>query len=166
MPEAKNYLSRFEEQKSSAKIEGLPSDIIVYVDQFHPKVTYDNRGVVAKAIKDEQGNEKFIYPETMEDIFGCMQPEIDVKLINEKGEEEKNLFTFGKMEDFDIDKGLIENNEFFRDLRDKTENYEDAKNQIKNNSTLRDILKYPEAKNELKTLLVSILEELNNSKNN
>jgi len=158
-----NYLSKFEEEDSSAGIEGLSQNKTLYVDQFTADVNFENRGLAMKEV-EENGQKRGVYPRTMKDVFGYFNPKVEVDFSGEGGETKKEVLNFKEMKDFEINNGkgnLITNSSFLSDLRNKKENCETVQKQIEKNARLRDILKDSESKNELKTLLESILEELN-----
>jgi hypothetical protein len=160
-----NYLSKFEEEDSSAGIEGLSQNKTLYVDQFTADVTFENRGL-AMTEEEENGQKRGVYPRSMKDVFAYFKPSMETDFMSEDGMVKETL-SFKEMKDFDINNGkgnLINNSPFLSDLRSKKENCENVQKQIEKNARLRDILKDAEAKNELKELLESILSELNNAK--
>ena len=158
-----NYLSRIEDEESSAGIEGLSQNKTLYADQFTAEVTYENRGLAMSEV-EENGQKRGVYPRTMKEVFTYFKPAVEVDFSGEGGETKKEILHFKEMKDFDINNGkgnLINNSPFLNDLRSKKENCENVQKQIEKNSRLRDILKDAEAKNELRELLESMLAELN-----
>ena len=162
-----NYLSRIEDEESSAGMEGLSQNKTLYVDQFTADVTFENRGLAMKEV-EENGQKRGVYPRTMKEVFTYFKPKVEVDFTGEGGETKKEVLTFNEMKDFEINNGkgnLISNSTFLGDLRSKKENCENVQKQIEKNARLRDILKDAEGKKELKSLLESILEELNGNNN-
>jgi hypothetical protein len=160
-----NYLSKFEEEDSSAGIEGLAQNKTLYVDQFTADVTYENRGLAMEEVV-EDGQKRGVYPRTMKEVFAYFKPKVEVDFLGDAGETKKEILNFKEIKDFEINNGkgnLITNSPFLSDLRSKKENCENVQKQIEKNARLRDILKDPQSKNELKTLLESLLVELNES---
>ena len=160
-----NYLSRLEDEESSAGIEGLSQNKTLYVDQFTADVTFENRGLAMKEV-EENGQKRGVYPRTMKEVFAYFNPKVEVDFAGDGGETKKEVLHFKEMKDFEINNGkgnLITNSPFLSDLRSREENCETVQKQIEKNARLRDILKDAEAKNELKALLESILVELNES---
>ena len=161
-----NYLSKFEEEDSSAGIEGLSQNKTLYVDQFTADVNFENRGLAMEEV-EENGQKRGVYPRTMKEVFAYFKPAMEAGFIDEEGGSVKETLCFKEMKDFEINNGkgnLVNNSPFLNDLRSKKENCENVQKQIEKNARLRDILKDAEAKGELKELLESILEELNNAK--
>jgi hypothetical protein len=161
-----NYLSKFEEEDSSAGIEGLSQNKTLYADQFTADVTFENKGLAMEEV-EENGQKRGVYPRTMKDVFAYYKPAVEANFVSEDGGSVKETLRFSEMKDFEINNGkgnLVNNSTFLSDLRSRKENCENVQKQIEKNARLRDILKDAEAKNELKELLESILTELNNAK--
>ena len=161
-----NYLSKFEEEESYARIEELSQNKTLYVDQFTPEVNFENRGLAMDEV-EENGQKRGVYPRSMKEVFAYYKPAIETGFVDEEGGSVRETLQFKEIKDFDINNGkgnLINNSQFLSDLRSKKENCENVQKQIERNARLRDILKDAEAKNELKELLESILTELNNTK--
>ena len=157
-----NYLSRIEDEESSAGIEGLSQNKTLYVDQFTADVTFENRGLAMQEV-EENGQKRGVYPRTMKEVFAYFKPKVEVDFAGD-GETKKEVLNFKEMKDFEINNGkgnLINNSAFLSDLRSKKENCENVQKQIEKNARLRDILKDAESKGELKALLESLLVELN-----
>ena len=162
-----NYLSRIEDEESSAGIEGLSQNKTLYVDQFTADVTYENRGLAMKEV-EENGQKRGVYPRSMKETFDYFKPKVEVDFSGDGGETKKEVLNFKEMKDFEINNGkgnLITNSSFLGDLRSKKENCENVQKQIEKNARLRDVLKDKESRNELKALLESILVELNEANN-
>jgi len=160
-----NYLSRIEEEDSSARIEGLSENKTLYVDQFTADVTFENRGLAMEEV-EEDGQKRGVYPRSMKEVFAYYKPKVEVDFAGDGGESKKEVLNFNEMKDFDINNGkgnLVTNSPFLSDLRSKKDNCETVQKQIEKNARLREILKDAEARGELKALLESILVELNES---
>jgi hypothetical protein len=158
-----NYLSRIEEEDSSAGIEGLSQNKTLYVDQFTSDVTYDNKGLAMEEV-EEDGQKRGVYPRTMKEVFTYFKPKVEVDFSGEGGETKKEVLNFNEMKDFEINNGkgnLIANSAFLSDLKTRKDNCDNVQKTIEKNARLRDILKDAEARGELKTLLESVLAELN-----
>jgi predicted component of type VI protein secretion system len=159
-----NYLSRIEDEESSAGMEGLSQNKTLYVDQFTTDVTHENRGLAMEEV-EENGQKRGVYPKTMKEVFAYFKPKVEIDFSGDGGETKKEILNFKEMKDFEMNNGkgnLITNSSFLSDLRNKKENCENVQKQIEKNARLRDILKDSEARGELKALLESILVELNN----
>jgi hypothetical protein len=158
-----NYLSRIEDEESSARIEGLSQNKTLYVDQFTSDVNFENRGLAMEEVV-EDGQKRGVYPRSMKETFAYFKPKVEVDFAGDAGETKKEILNFNEMKDFDINNGkgnLVSNSPFLSDLRSKKENCENVQKQIEKNARLRDILKDDEARDELKALLESVLVELN-----
>jgi hypothetical protein len=158
-----NYLSRLEDEESSAGIEGLSQNKTLYVDQFTSDVTYENRGLAMEEV-EEDGQKRGVYPKTLKETFAYFKPKVEVDLMGDGGETKKEVFSFKEMKDFEVNNGkgnLVNNSPFLSDLRSKKENCENVQKQIEKNAKLRDILKDAASRGELKDLLESVLAELN-----
>jgi len=158
-----NYLSRIEEEDSSAGIEGLSQNKTLYVDQFTADVTFENRGLAMEEV-EEDGKKRGVYPRTMKEVFAYYKPKVEVGFSGDGGETKKEVLNFKDMKDFEINNGkgdLVNNSPFLSNLRNKKENCESVQKQIEKNARLRDILKDAESRGELKSLLESLLGELN-----
>jgi hypothetical protein len=161
-----NFLSRIEEEDSSAVIEGLSQNKTLYVDQFTSEVTFDNKGLAMQEV-EEEGRKRGVYPKSLKEVFAYYKPNIEVELAGDNGETTREIINFKEMKDFEINNGkgnLVNNSPFLSDLRSKKENCENVQKQIEKNARLREILKDPESRGELKTLLETLLSELNEAK--
>ncbi|MCL1851377.1 MAG: hypothetical protein FWF70_08270 [Bacteroidetes bacterium] len=161
-----NFLSRLEDEDSSAGIEGLSQNKTMYVDQFTSEVTFDNRGLAMKEV-EEDGQKRGVYPKNLKDTFDYFKPKVEIDFTADGGETKKEVLNFKEMKDFEINNGkgnLVTNSPFLSDLRTKKENCENVQKTIEKNARLRDILKDPEGRSDLKALLESLLEELNQVK--
>ena len=160
-----NYLSKFEEEDSSAGIEGLSNNKILYADQFTNEVDYRNKGLAQEEVEID-GQKRSVHPRTMKDVYAYFKPSMEMEFVTGDGTVKETLY-FKETKDFDINNGkgnLINNSQFLSGLRSKRENCVKMQKQIELNTRLRNILKDKEAKEELKELLESILVELNNAK--
>jgi len=160
-----NYLSKFEEEDSSAGIEGLANNKILYADQFTSEVVYDNKGLAMEEVEMD-GQKRGVYPRTMKDVYAYFKPSIEMDFVTDEGPVKETLY-FKETKDFEINNGkgnLINNSSFLSGLRSRRDNCAKLRKQIELNTRLRTILKDKEGKEELRELLQSILEELNNAK--
>jgi len=160
-----NYLSRIEDEESSAAIEGLSQNKTLYVDQFTDEVTFENRGLAMEEV-EEDGQKRGVYPRNLKETFAYFKPKTEVEFSGEDGGTVKETITFKEMKDFEINNGkgnLVNNSPFLSKLKSGKENCENVQKQIEKNARLREILKDPESRDELKAMLENILSELNES---
>jgi hypothetical protein len=160
-----NFFFFFEDEDSSAGIEGLSQNKTLYVDQFTSEVTFANRGLAMQEV-EENGQKRGVYPKSIKEVFAHFKPNVEVELLGDTDETKKEIFNFKEIKDFEINNGkgnLVNNSPFLSDLRSKKENCENVQKQIEKNARLREILKDAESRGELKTLLETLLLELNES---
>jgi len=161
-----NFLSRLEDEESSAGIEGLSQNKTMYVDQFTSDVNFENRGLAMREV-EENGQKRGVYPRNLKETFDYFKPNVEVSFSGDGGETKKEVLNFKEMKDFEINNGkgnLISNSPFLSDLRSKKENCENVQKTIEKNARLRDILKDAEGRGELKAMLEALLAELNQVK--
>jgi len=160
-----NYLSRIEDEESSARIEGLSQNKTLYVDQFTEEVNFDNRGLAMEEV-EEDGQKRGVYPRSLKEVFAYYKPKTDVEFTDESGGSVKETLTFKEMKDFEINNGkgnIVNNSPFLSNLKSSKENCENVQKQIEKNARLRDILKDAGGRSELKAMLETLLAELNES---
>lgn len=160
-----NYLSRLEDEESSAGIEALSFNKTLYIDQFTSTVTPQNKGLAMAEI-EQNGQKRGVYPRNIKEVFGYFKPSIETDFVTEDGGFVSETLYFKEMKDFDINNGkgnLISNSQFLSNLRNQKETFENLQKNIEKNARLRAMLKNQEAKNELKELLASLLVELKNA---
>jgi predicted component of type VI protein secretion system len=135
----------------------------MYVDQFTADVNFENRGLAMREV-EEDGQKRGVYPKTLKETFDYFKPKVAIDFTADDGGTKQEVLNFNEMKDFEINNGkgnLVTNSPFLSDLRTKRENCENVQKTIEKNARLRDILKDPEGRGELKALLESLLEELN-----
>jgi hypothetical protein len=160
-----NYLSRIEDEESSAAVEGLSMNKTLYVDQFTDEVTFDNRGLAMDEV-EEDGQKRGVFPRNLKETFAYFKPKTEVEFTGADGGSVKETMVFKEMKDFEINNGkgnLVNNSPFLSGLKSGKENCENVQKSIEKNARLREILKDAESRGELKAMLETILAELEES---
>lgn len=148
-----NFISRFEEEDNGAKVNVIDANKTLIINQFTMDASSEP--------------ELFEGAKTMADVFDFFKPTADVEFENENGECVPETLHFNEMKDFDVNGGkgkLVTNSEFLSDVKDHLDTSSKIRKQIEQNGKLRSILKDNQAREELKNLLQSMLDELEQAK--
>ena len=111
--------------------------------------------------------ELFQEANTIKDVFEKFKPQTNVEFQTEQGDYVEETLSFNEMKDFEINNGsgqLVNNSSFLLSAKNNIEANAKIKKQIEQNKKLRDILGKTESKEELRTVLQSMLDELENTK--
>ena len=133
-----NFISRFEEEDNGAKVNVIDANKTLIINQFTMDASSE--------------------PE----LFEGAKTMADVEFENENGECVPETLHFNEMKDFDVNGGkgkLVTNSEFLSDVKDHLDTSSKIRKQIEQNGKLRSILKDNQAREELKNLLQSMLDE-------
>lgn len=144
-----NFISRFEEEDNGAKVNAIDSNKTLIINQFTSDASEEP--------------ELFQEAKTMADVFDHFKPNVDVDFENENGEVVTETLHFNEMKDFDVNGGkgnMVTNSEVLSGIKMHVDNAAKVKKQIEQNSKLRAILKDAQAREDLKALLQSMLDEL------
>lgn len=144
-----NFISRFDEEDNGSKVNLLDANKTLLIDQFTSDATEEP--------------ELFENAKTMADVFDHFKPNVDVDFENENGETITETLHFNEMKDFDVNGGkgnLVSNSEVLSNIKLHADNASKVRKQIEQNSKLRAILKDSSARDDLKALLQSMLDEL------
>ncbi|MBP5327280.1 MAG: hypothetical protein J6Y98_05150 [Bacteroidales bacterium] len=147
-----NFISRFDEEDNGAKVNLLDANKTLLIDQFTSEATEEP--------------ELFEGAKTMADVFEHFKPSVDVDFQNENGETVTETLHFNEMKDFDVNGGkgnLVSNSKILSDIKLHADNAAKVNKQIEQNSKLRAILKDSQSRDDLKALLQSMLDELEQS---
>lgn len=148
-----NFISKDLGEDDGAKVNALDANKTLIIDQFN-----SDAGEVPELFQEAK---------TMKDVFDHFKPSVDVDFENENGEIVSETLHFNEMKDFDVNGGkgnLVANSKFLSDVKIHSDNAAKVRKQIEQNSKLRDILKDSAAKEDLRALLQSMLDELENNK--
>jgi predicted component of type VI protein secretion system len=123
----------------------------------------DNRTLMAEQLTDKAPKDaKAQEFKNIDEVFDHFQPEVDMTFENEKGVPQKETLTFRNLNDFGPD-GIALQSAFLNGIKNKKEVYENFIELIKKNTTLRNALSEPDAKNQVLKGLQAMLLELENS---
>ena len=96
-------------------------------------------------------------------MFDHFKPEVEVNFTDDEGGVVTETLHFNEIKDFEADGGrgnLVANSEFLSEQKAQMDSYAKVRKQIEQNKKLRDILKDPKSKEELKDYLEYLLNEL------
>ena len=146
-----NFISMAPDEQSNAKVSLIDQNKTLMIDQYTSDV--------------EPGNPEFVEDvHNIEDAFAHFKPKVDVTFTDEEGGAVEETLKFGELRDFEANGGkgrLVENSEFLSGVKMKIETNQKVRKSIEQNRKLRDILKDAGSRDELKQMLQSMLDELN-----
>ena len=146
-----NFISMAPDEESNAKVSLLDQNKTLMIDQYTTDV--------------EAGNPDFVEDiHNINDAFEHFKPKVNVTFTDEEGGAVEETLKFGELRDFEANGGkgrLVENSEFLSGVKMKIETNQKVRKSIEQNRKLRDILKEAGSRDELKQMLQSMLDELN-----
>lgn len=146
-----NFISAAPDEESNAKVNVLDQNKTLMIDQYTTDV--------------EAGNPEFVEDiQKINDAFERFKPKVDVTFTNEEGDMVDETLKFSELRDFEANGGkgrLVENSKFLSGVKMKIETNQKIQKSIKQNRKLHDILKDAGSRDELKQMLQSMLDELN-----
>ena len=146
-----NFISMAPDEESSAKVSLIDQNKTLMIDQYTSDV--------------EAGNPEFVEDiQNINDAFERFKPKVDVTFTDEEGGAVEETLKFGELRDFEANGGkgrLVENSPFLSGTKMKIETNAKIRKSIEQNRKLRDILKEAGSREEMKTMLQSMLDELN-----
>ena len=148
--EEKNFISKATDEESGSSISALDTNKTLFIDQYTTDV-------------QSEDPELFEDAKTIGDVFDHFKPEVEVNFTDEEGGVVTEMLHFNEIKDFEANGGkgnLVANSEFLSGEKGKMDSYAKVRKQIEQNKKLRDILKDPKSKEELKEYLQAMLAEL------
>ena len=148
--EEKNFISKATDEESGSNVSALDTNKTLFIDQY----TTDVQSEDPELFEDAQ---------TIADVFDHFKPEVEVNFTDDEGGVVTETLHFNEIKDFEANGGkgnLVANSEFLSDQKGKMDSYAKVRKQIEQNKKLRDILKDPQSKEELKEYLQALLTEL------
>jgi hypothetical protein len=145
-----NFISMAPDEESSAKVSLIDQNKTLMIDQY----TSDVEAGAPEFVEDIQN---------INDAFERFKPKVDVTFTDEEGGAVEETLKFGELRDFEANGGkgrLVENSPFLSGVKMKIETNQKIRKSIEQNRKLRDILKEAGSRDELKTMLQSMLDEL------
>lgn len=148
--EEKNFISKATDEESGSNVSALDTNKTLFIDQYTTDV-------------QSEDPELFEDAKTIGDVFDHFKPEVEVNFTDEEGGVVTEMLHFNEIKDFEANGGkgnLVANSEFLSGEKGKMDSYAKVRKQIEQNKKLRDILKDPKSKEELKEYLQAMLAEL------
>ncbi|MBR2285112.1 MAG: hypothetical protein IKP57_04165 [Paludibacteraceae bacterium] len=146
-----NFISMAPDEQSNAKVSLIDQNKTLMIDQYTSDV--------------EPGNPEFVEDiHNIEDAFEHFKPKVDVTFTDENGGAVEETLHFGEIRDFEANGGkgrLVENSQYLSGVKMQIETNQKIRKSIEQNRKLREILKDAESRDELKAMLQSMLNELN-----
>ena len=148
--EEKNFISKATDEESGSNVSALDTNKTLFIDQY---------------TTDVQSEDPELYEDakTIGDVFDHFKPEVEVNFTDSEGGVVTEMLHFNEIKDFEANGGkgnLVANSEFLSGEKGKMDSYAKVRKQIEQNKKLRDILKDPKSKEELKEYLQYLLSEL------
>ena len=145
-----NFISMAPDEESNAKVSLIDQNKTLMIDQYTTDV--------------DAGNPEFVEDiHNINDAFEHFKPKVNVTFTDEDGGAVEESLKFGELRDFEAGGGkgrLVENSPFLSGVKMKIETNTKIRKSIEQNRKLRDILKEAGSRDELKTMLQSMLDEL------
>ena len=146
-----NFISMAPDEQSNAKVSLIDQNKTLMIDQYPSDV--------------EPGNPEFVEDiHNIEDAFEHFKPKVDVTFTDENGGAVEETLHFGEIRDFEANGGkgrLVENSQYLSGVKMQIETNQKIRKSIEQNRKLREILKDAESRGEMKAMLQSMLDELN-----
>jgi len=99
----------------------------------------------------------------VEEVFAHFKPAVSVEMNKSDGSTVSEDFRFSNLGDFSP-KALVEKSNYLKDLSIQQEQYAKILKQVKSNKLLKNVLENPDSRAALMDTLVTLMEELNDSK--
>lgn len=148
--EEKNFISKATDEESGSQVSALDTNKTLFIDQYTTDV-------------QSEDPELFEDAKTIGDVFDHFKPEVEVNFTDAEGGVVSETLHFKEIRDFEANGGkgnLVANSEFLSKEKGEMDSVAKVRKQIEQNKKLRDILKDPNSKEELKQYLQTLLSEL------
>ncbi|MBO6026728.1 MAG: hypothetical protein J6P73_05730 [Bacteroidales bacterium] len=148
--EEKNFISKATDEESGSNVSALDTNKTLFIDQYTTDV-------------QSEDPELFEDAKTIGDVFDHFKPEVEVNFTDDEGGVVTETLHFKEIKDFEANGGkgnLVANSEFLSGQKGQMDSYAKVRKQIEQNKKLRDIIKDPKSKEELKEYLQYLLTEL------
>jgi len=147
-----NFISDAPDEETGGVVNAISQNKTLYIGQFTDTVAEPELFQEAPNIKA---------------VFEKFKPKVNVEFQNEDGDSVEETLSFKEMKDFEVNNGngqLVSNSSFLLSVKNNIESNVKIKKQIEQNKRLRDILGNKQSKEELRNVLQSLLDELENTK--
>ena len=149
-----NFISMAPDEESSAKVSLVDQNKTLMIDQYTSDV--------------EPGNPEFVEDiQNIGDAFAHFKPKVNVTFTDAEGGAVEETLKFGELRDFEAQGGkgkLVQNSAFLSGVKEEIDTNAKIRKSIEQNRKLRDILKDAGSREELKAMLKSMLDELEETK--
>ncbi len=148
--EEKNFISKAIDEESGSNVSALDTNKTLFIDQY----TSDAQSEDPELLEDAK---------TIGDVFNHFKPNVEVNFTDDEGGVVTETLHFNEIKDFEANGGkgnLVANSEFLSHKKAQMDSVAKVRKQIESNKKLRDILKDPNSKEELKDYLQYLLNEL------
>ncbi|MCR5453572.1 MAG: hypothetical protein K6F33_01105 [Bacteroidales bacterium] len=145
-----NFISMAPDEESSAKVSLIDQNKTLMIDQY----TTDVDAGAPELVEDIQN---------INDAFEHFKPKVGVTFTDEEGGSVEETLRFGELRDFEAQGGkgrLVQNSPFLQGTKLKIETNQKIQKSIEQNRKLREILKDAASRDELRQVLQSMLDEL------
>ena len=146
-----NFISMAPDEESNAKVSLIDQNKTLMIDQYTSDV--------------EAGNPEFVEDiQNIGDAFAHFKPKVNVTFTDAEGGAVEETLKFGELRDFEAQGGkgkLVQNSAFLSGVKEEIDTNAKIRKSIEQNRKLRDILKDAGSRDELKQMLQSMLDELN-----
>lgn len=148
-----NFISMAPDEESNAVASPIDNNKTLLIDQYTADV--------------EPGSPDFVENvRNIQDAFDYFKPSVEVDFTDEEGGSVNERLHFGEIRDFEADGGkgrLVGNSQFLSNIKMKVDTNAKIRKSIEQNRKLRGILKDAGSRDELKVMLESMLNELENA---
>lgn len=148
-----NFISMTPDEESNAVASPIDNNKTLMIDQYTSDI--------------EPGSPDFVENiKNIQDAFDYFKPSVEVDFTDEEGGSVNECLHFGEIRDFEADGGkgrLVGNSQFLSNIKMKVDTNAKIRKSIEQNRKLRDILKDAGSRDELKAMLESMLNELENA---
>ena len=149
-----NFISMAPDEESKAKVSLIDQNKTLMIDQYTSDV--------------EPGNPEFVEDiQNIGDAFAHFKPKVNVTFTDAEGGSVEETLKFGELRDFEAQGGkgkLVQNSAFLSGVKEEIDTNAKIRKSIEQNRKLRDILKDAGSREELKAMLQSMLDELEETK--
>ena len=147
-----NFISDAPDEEAGGKVNAISQNKTLYIGQFTDAV-----------------NEPELFQDAtnINAVFEKFKPNVNVEFQDENGDTVEENLAFNEMSDFDANGGngkLVTNSSFLVDVKSNIDINAKMRKQIEQSKRLRDILGDQQSKEELRNVLQSLMDELDNEK--
>ena len=149
-----NFISMAPDEESNAKVSLIDQNKTLMIDQYTTDV--------------DAGNPEFVEDiQNIGDAFAHFKPKVNVTFTDAEGGAVEETLKFNELRDFEAQGGkgrLVQNSQFLSGIKEDIDTNAKIRKSIEQNRKLRDMLKEAGSREELKEMLQSMLDELENAK--